>query len=296
MTDAPNSPHVLCDLQAAPNVAKITLNRPEMRNAQGFQMLHELNEAFTRASLDDNVHVIILAGAGEHFSSGHDLSFADGAARKQYPPVGTWGQFDAPGQEGPYGREKEFYLEMTERWRNLPKPTIAQVQGKVIAAGNMLVWACDLVVASDDAQFLDNTPDMGIPGVEFFNHAYELGVRKAKEWLFTVDWLSAAEGHRLGMINHVVPRAELQTFTLSLAKRIAERPVFALKLVKEALNNAEDLQGRRQNHQFAFALHHMAHSHYQQLFDFPIAVDRLAPKMRDNLLSIIEKRRQAAGK
>jgi len=281
-SDAAETPHVLYD-EPRPHVARITLNRPEVRNAQGIQMTYELDAAFKRAAHDSKIHVVILAAAGKDFSSGHDLSFARTRALETYPLVSNWGEFEAPGQEGSYGREKEIYLEMTERWRNVSKPTIAQVQGRCIAGGLMLAWACDLLVATEDAQFLDTTPTMGIPCAEFFNHPYELGVRKAKEWLFTAEWLSAAEGHRLGMINHVVPRVELEDFTLKLAERIAMQPLFALKLIKEAVNNAQDLMGRRQNNMFTFALHHMAHSHYQQLHNFPIAVDRLPPKLQEQI-------------
>jgi enoyl-CoA hydratase len=269
----------------APRVARISLDRPDTRNAQSFQMLHELNAAFTRASLDDEISVIILAGRGKDFSSGHDLSFAE-SNQKTFPPTSPWGQFGAEGAEGPYGKEKEFYFELTERWRNLPKPTIAQVQGRCIAGGNMLAWACDLIVASDDAQFLDNTPSMGIPGAEFFNHPYEMPIRKAKEWLFTSGWMTAAEAHRLGMVNQLAPREHLEGATLDLALKIAEQPLFTLKLLKELLNQAQDAAGRRQIHHMAFGMHHLAHSHFERLHGFPIAIDKLAPKIRDHLATL----------
>src|SRR2546428_1279972 len=111
-----------------------------------------------------------------------------------------------------YGREKEIKIENTERWRNAPKPVIAEVQGSVIAGGLMLMWMCDIIVASQDARFRDNTgSQMGVPGVEFFNHPFELGIRKAKEFLFTGGWLSAADAHACGMVNYVVPRSELSS-------------------------------------------------------------------------------------
>ncbi len=163
--------------------------------------------------------------------------------------------------EAQMAREKEIYIGFSERWRNLPKPTIAEVQGKAIAGGLMLIWPCDIVVAADDAAFLDNTVAMGVGGVEYFAHPWEIGPRKAKEMLFTSDWLSAEDALRLGMLNHVVPRAELQAFTLRLAERIAQKPAFALKLAKEAVNAAEDAQGRVSAMQTAFALHQVAHSH-----------------------------------
>ena len=102
---------------------------------------------------------------------------------------------------------------------------------------------------------------MGVGGVEYFAHPWELGPRKAKELLFTADWLSAAEAKALGMVNHVVPAGDLAEFTLALANRIAAKPMFALKLAKEAVNAAEDAQGRVAAMNTAFALHQLAHSH-----------------------------------
>jgi enoyl-CoA hydratase len=248
-------------------IARIVLARPETRNAQDTTMLYELNDAFDRAAQDDGISVVILAAEGPHFSSGHDLREPEKyEVMADHRTVGTWCGFTCGGAEAQMAREKEIYLGFSERWRNMPKPTIAEVQGKVVAGGLMLVWPCDLVVAADDAVFADNTVAMGISGAEFFNHPYELGVRKAKEMLFTSDSVSAADAHRLGMVNHVVPRAELAGFTLDLARRIAEQPLFALKLVKEAVNTAQDNQGRRNAMQTSFALHQLCHSHNQQLY------------------------------
>ncbi|MEO3827681.1 enoyl-CoA hydratase [Actinomadura sp. B10D3] len=252
-------------------VARITLNRPDSRNAQNFRMLYELNEAFDRAAQDDGVHVIVLAANGPHFSSGHDLR--DGEADDvlaERRPVGTWCGFGCAGAEGTMAKEKELYLGLCERWRNVPKPTIAEVHGKVIAGGLMLVWPCDLIVASEDASFIDNTVAMGVAGAEFFQHPWELGVRKAKELLFTSRPVSAADAHRLGMVNHVVPRDRLTAFTMELAAGIAEQPLFALKLAKEAVNTAQDCQGRANAMQTSFALHQLCHSHNQGLYDLPI--------------------------
>jgi enoyl-CoA hydratase len=260
------------------HVARITMNRPDARNAQGLKMTYELNAAFDRAAHDDEVKVIVLAGAGPHFSAGHDLN--DRARLGEFEPIGTWGQFGAPGHEGFYGREMEIYLEITERWRNLPKPTIAEVQGKCMAGGNMLAWACDLIIASDDAEFIDHTLELGVCGAEYFAHPFELGVRKAKEWLFTADWLSASEAHRLGMVNHVVPRASLTEFTMALAQRIAKKPMFALKMAKEAVNSAEDVMGRRQAMKTSFGLHQLCHSHNLRVHGMPVDPAGLPEKIR----------------
>lgn len=134
----------------------------------------------------------------------------------------------------------------------------------------MLVWPCDIIVAAEGALFQDNTVSMGINGVEFFNHPFEVGARKAKEMLFTSDFLTAEDAHRLGMVNHVVPEDRLESFTLELASRIAQKPLFALKLAKESVNVAQDNQGRANAMQTAFAYHQLAHSHNQQLFDMAI--------------------------
>jgi enoyl-CoA hydratase len=248
------------------NIVRITLARAATRNAQGMQMTYELNDAFNRAAHDDSIKVIILAADGPHFSAGHDLSGDQGKTWVDFPTIGTWADFDAGGAEGRYGREKEIYLELAERWRNLPKPTIAAVQGKCISGGLILAWICDLIVATEDAQFCDTTVDLGLPGAEFFMHPYELGTRKAKEWLFTAGWISAREAENRGMVNRVVGAEVLETEVLALARRITAKPGFALKLIKEACNQAQDLSGRRQAGQHAFALHHLAHAHNQVKF------------------------------
>src|SRR6185312_1617508 len=181
--------------------------------------------------------VIILAADGRNFSSGHDLSGDGTKTWRDFPTIGTWTDFDAKGAEGRYGREMEIYLEMCERWRNLSKPTIAQVQGKVIAGGLMLAWVCDLIIASDDATFKDPVIDFGICGVEFFNHPWELGIRKAKEFLFTADEITAQEAAARGTTRFTMPcaAASWAVTTLALAEKIAAKPAFALKATKQAL-------------------------------------------------------------
>ena len=268
----------------APKVARIVMNRPDKLNAQGVAMTYELDDAFKRASHDDGINVVILAGAGKHFNAGHDLSGEGPTMPAPGQSRGLWGGYGNPGWEGFYSREKEVYLEITERWRNAPKPTIAEVQGAVVAGGIMLAWACDLIMCADDARFRDNTAaEMGVPGVEFFQHPHELGVRRAKEWLFTGDWISAAEAERLGMVNHVVPRAELSQRTLELAVKIAGNNRFAMKLVKEAVNKSQDLMGRKDAMDAAFSLHQVAHMQHMLVHGFPIDTDRLHPSIKAQL-------------
>ena len=239
-------------------VARVTLARPEARNAQDKRMLYEIDSALRQAALDDGVKVIVVAAQGPHFSSGHDLR--DDGKVADFEAVSLWGGSDLGAAEGHMAAEQEVYLGLCWRWRNLPKPTIVQVQGKVIAGGLMLVWPFDLVVASDDAEFSDPVVAFGVNGHEFFTHVWELGARKAKELLFTGAAFSARECHRLGMVNHVVPRDELETFTLALAERIASRPSMGLKLAKQSVNQSLDAQGQWTAINAAFALHHLGHS------------------------------------
>jgi enoyl-CoA hydratase len=253
----------------AEGIVRITQNRPEARNAQNVQMTYELTAAFDAANADNSVKVIILAGAGPHFSAGHDLR-GSGPGISEFTRVGCWAGYDLPGAEGAMALEEEIYIGMVRRWRNIAKPTIAQVQGKTITGGLMLAWACDLIVASEDATFADTATSLGTNGVEYFAHPWELGARKAKEMLFTSDPISAAEAERLGMVNHVVPRAQLEEFTLELARKIASKPSFALKMAKEAVNQSLDAAGQWTAIQAAFALHTLAHSHNRELFGIPV--------------------------
>jgi enoyl-CoA hydratase len=246
----------------APHVAKIMQNRPAARNAQNNRMTYDLNACFDLAGRDEDIKVVLLGGEGPHFSSGHDLkSFG----KLVDPPVTVWAPSTEGGVHGRYSHEQEVFLGMCRRWRDFPKPTIAMVQGKCIAGGLMLAWVCDLIIASDDATFVDPVVAMGVCGVEYFNHPYELGIRKAKELLFTADVWDAAEAHRLGMVNHVVPRAELERFTLDLAARITNKPAFALKMTKQAVNTALNHMGQQATMDTTLALHHMCHAHNMEM-------------------------------
>jgi enoyl-CoA hydratase len=246
---------------AAPGVARIMLDRPEVANAQDKRLLYELNDAFDVAVADDDVKVIILGANGKHFSSGHDLR--DGSGFDEFETVGPVGGFAQAGAHGMMAREEEIYLGFCNRWRALPKPTIAQVHGKVIAGGLMLVWPCDLVVASEDATFSDPVVAFGVNGVEYFAHAFEMGPRRAKELLFTGEAMGAEEAKAVGMVNRVVPRDRLEAETLALAERIASRPAMGLKLAKMSVNQSVDAMGFPVALQSAFGLQHVGHAHNQ---------------------------------
>ena len=254
-----------------PHIARIRLNRAERANAQDTKLLYELNAAFDKAAHDDDVRVIILAAEGKHFSAGHDLAEADkDGAMRQHQTVGTMCGFGCAGAEAQMAREEEIYTGFCERWRNIPKPTIAAVQGKCIAGGLMLAWPCDLIIASDDAAFADPTVSLGVCGAEYFTHVWEVGIRKAKEMLFTSDEIKAADALALGMVNKVVPRAELQEAALAMARKIAMKTRFALKLTKLAVNGVQDAQGRAVAMSNAFHLHQLAHTHNLKVHDMPI--------------------------
>lgn len=280
-----NFEHIIYEEPAA-HVARIVLNRPETRNAQDTQLLYELNAAFDRAAQDDAIKVIILAANGPHFSSGHDLRETDTAERMaDFDTVGTWCGFGCAGAEKRMAREKEIYIGFSERWRNIPKPTIAAVQGKCISGGLMLAWPCDIIVASEDAAFADNTVAMGVAGAEYFAHPWEVGPRKAKEWLFTSDFLDARQALALGMVNQVVPKDELPSYVLALAERIACKPMFALKTVKEAVNAAQDAQGRASAMNTAFIYHQLTHSHNMQVYGYPVDPGGIDPAVREAVLA-----------
>jgi enoyl-CoA hydratase len=243
--------------------ALVTMNRPRYRNAQNARMTFALDEAFGRAIADDDVKVIVLAGAGTHFSAGHDIGTPGRDIHLPFPRVATnwWPHEGRPGVEGTFVREQELYLGMCRRWREIPKPTIAMVQGACIAGGLMLAWCCDLIIAGDDAFFADPVVKMGIPGVEYFAHPFMLGSRLAREMLFLGEKIDAQRAYGAGMVNRVVPRERLEEETLAVGERIAAMPRFGLALAKKAINQAEDRMGMRDVMDATYGLHHLAHAH-----------------------------------
>ncbi|MEV0783885.1 enoyl-CoA hydratase [Streptomyces sp. NPDC050423] len=244
-------------------VATVTMNRPDYRNAQNSAMTYALDRAFYRAADDSEVKTVVLAGAGRHFSAGHDIGTPERDAHLPFERRAGlwWDHSDKEGAESRFARESEVYLGMCRRWRELPKPVIASVQGACVAGGLMLAWVCDLIVASDDAFFADPVVRMGIPGVEYFAHPWVMPPRIAKEFLYTGDRMSARRAYEVGMVNRVVPGEELAERTRELALRISEMPRLGLALTKRAVNQAEDLQGMHTGMDSVFGLHHLAHAH-----------------------------------
>jgi enoyl-CoA hydratase len=262
--------------------AVVTMDRPKYRNAQNSAMTYALDAAFGRAVNDAEVKVIVLAGAGDHFSAGHDIGSPerDIDASFDRKAVLWWDHVDRAGADNRFARESEVYLGMCRRWREIPKPMVAMVQGACIAGGLMLAWCADLVVAADDAFFADPVVRMGIPGVEYFAHPWVMGPRFAKEFLFTGERVPAARALQWGMVNRVVPRAELEAETFALAERIATMPQFGLALTKKAVNQAEDLMGLRSGMDAVFGLHHLAHAHNAEVSSDSLA-GQDARSMRD---------------
>jgi enoyl-CoA hydratase len=223
-------------------VAVITLNRPKQRNAQNKQLLMELDRAWDMAAEDKQVRVIVLKANGPHFSAGHDIAQDDTYAEKVAEVLGY------VHETGLYGLntwEGKYYLGYCRKWRDVPKPSIAAVQGACIAAGLMLAWPCDLIVAAENAKFSDPVVRMGIAGVEYHGHTWEFGARKAKELLFTAKSITAEEARQLGMVNRVVPLEQLEEAAMALAKR--------------AVNQTLDIQGQYAAQQAVFDIHEMGH-------------------------------------
>jgi enoyl-CoA hydratase len=243
-------------------VAWITMNRPSFNNAQNGQMTYALDDAFIRATNDDAVKCIVLAGNGKHFSAGHDIGTPGRDLHYEFDKrLMLAPHTNKPAAELLYTREQEQYLGMCRRWRDIPKPTIAMVQGACIAGGLMLAWICDLIVASEDAFFQDPVvPLMGIPGVEYFAHAYELPPRVAKEFLLLGERMPAARAEQFGMVNKVVPREQLRDATKAWAVKLASNSRLGNWLTKQAVNHVEELRGKRSAMDAVFHMHHFAHA------------------------------------
>jgi len=263
----PDYKYVLYETVDDGTIARIMLNRPDARNAQNRGLLVELNDAFLQAEADDTVRVVILGGTGPMFSSGHDLGSK--ASREEYTPgpnqhpTHTINGATRKGSESLMLQEWHYYFENTRRWRNLRKITIGQAHGDVYAAGLMLLWACDLIVAAEGTRFADVVgARLGMCGVEYFAHPWEFGPRKAKELLLTGDSIDAEEAHGLGMVSKIFPQEHLEERTIEFARRIARLPTMTSLLIKEAVNQSVDNMGFYNALNACFTLHELNHSHW----------------------------------
>jgi enoyl-CoA hydratase len=281
--------HVVYSTLHEGTLARIELNRPAVRNAQHRPLLVELDDAFHRAESDDAVCVVILSGVGTMFSSGHDMGSKEHLEeRDPGPNQHVTRRTNGGSREGVEARmlqEWHYFFENTRRWRSLRKITIAQVHGPVFAAGLMLMWACDLIVAAEGTTFADVVGTrLGMCGVEYFGHPWEFGPRKAKELLLTGDSMSAEEAHQLGMVSKVFPADRLAELTERWALRIARVPTMTALLVKEAVNQAVDIMGFTNALNAAFTLHQVNHAHWMFLNEdgTPVGTPALGvPSWRD---------------
>ena len=236
------------------HVCTLTMDRPEVANAQDTQLIDDLDAAFDAAGADDEVRVVVLTGAGRHFSSGHDLKALVGDVEPD-----EWRRMrDTP--EGRFQHEKVMYFDRCLRIRDFPKPTIAAVNGSCVAAGLMLACMCDLIVAADDAVFSNPVLRMTGAAVEILVEPWEMPPRKAKEFLLAAEKFTADEAERLGMVNRVVPADRLLAEAHELAERIAKVPPATAQVVKRSINKTLDLMGQRDAWDYHFMAHHWMHN------------------------------------
>ncbi|MBI2979883.1 MAG: enoyl-CoA hydratase [Chloroflexi bacterium] len=247
-----------------PGIVKITLNRPEKRNAEDPLMLEEMQDAFIEADIDDDVRVIIFAGAGKDFSAGHDMSYGQSGSDRSPAPEGTimrrYMDTKMTGVERTLRSEDHHFRYQAYAMRNVSKPTIAMVQGNCLAGGWMNASMCDLIVASEDAKFGDPVVRMGPAGLELLFHPYDVGFRKAKEMLWTGDPLNAQDALRVGLVCKVVPREKLEEETMNLARRIAMNMPVAVSLTKRAINFAWEASGQKLAMEYHFLIHQLSHA------------------------------------
>ena len=226
------------------HVARITTNRPRYRNAQSRELLEALDAAFAAATADRDVHVIALFGAGEHFSGGHDLGTPAELADRERRPL-------QDGLRGRFDHSREQFVDKCLRWRNVPKPTIAGVQGYCIYGGWMLASAMDIIYAAESAMFLAGN-------FQFFTLPWDIHPRLAKELLFESRFVDAEEAKSLGLVNRVVPADRLEAAVLEYAERIAKNDPFQLRMAKLAVNQMQDGQGFHAHITSAHLMHLMS--------------------------------------
>jgi enoyl-CoA hydratase len=214
-----------------PHERRLTLDRPEKRNALDNALRGAVFEALRAADADDTVRVTILRGAGPCFSAGYDLA-ADLTADRPYPTAGGDGHWPRHVVEGWFAI-----------W-DLAKPVIAQVHGWCLAGGTELAAACDLVYAAEDAQIgYPPVRLMSPPDMQF--HPWLAGMRQAMELMLTGDAISGAEAARIGLVNRAFPLAELEARVLATAERVAKIPTELQQINKRSVHRAMEIMGVR---------------------------------------------------
>lgn len=210
-------------------VARVILNRPRYHNSQPLRMVEEMDDAFACALDSPATRVIVLSGAGESFSAGHDIGTPDSIADREERGLGR-------DPESMYRSTRSYWYEASMRWRNLPIPTIAMVHGYCIYGGWIFASAMDFVFASDDALFLPSH-------TQYFTAPWDLGTRRAKEILFEGRFITAQEAFDYGFVNQIFSKDSLELEILAYAKRVAENDRFQVRQVKFSINNCQDTQG-----------------------------------------------------
>jgi enoyl-CoA hydratase len=213
----------------APQVRRITLNRPEKRNALNNALRGAIIRALQDADQDRDVRVMVVRGAGSCFSSGYDLG--GGNEGQEYP-------WYTAGGDGHWPRH------VTQGWMSiweLAKPVIAQVHGYCLAGGSELATCCDLVYMADDAQMGYPAVRFGVPDNHF--HPWFLGMRKAMEMMLTGDSISGVEAVQRGWANASVPADQLEAKVLDVAQRIAGVPADLVQLNKRVVHRQMEIMG-----------------------------------------------------
>jgi naphthoate synthase len=212
--------------ETAEGIAKITINRPEVRNAFRPTTLFELADAFAAARDDSTIGVIVLTGAGtEAFCSGGDQRIRGD-----------------DGYQDPAGVGRLNVLDLQIQMRRTPKPIVAMVAGYAIGGGHVLHVVCDLTIAADNARFGQTGPKVGSfdGGYGSGLLARSVGQKKAREIWFLCDQYSAEQAEAMGLANTVVPLDELEETTVAWARKMLARSPMALRMLKASLNAADD--------------------------------------------------------
>ena len=220
----PTYEHLLLERQG--RVLIVTLNRPDRLNAITHAMHEEIIDALRTLDRDDESSVIVITGAGRGFCAGGDMSGMPGAGA----PDEYWTRENA--------RIFQHERRLIEAFLWTEKPVIAMVNGPASGLGATLALFCDTVIASEAAFFNDSHVQVGLVAGDGSSVIWPLliGLSRAKEYVFTSDRLPALEAHRLGLVSHVVPAAQLRDFTLALGEKIAAQPQFAVRATKAAVN------------------------------------------------------------
>ncbi len=257
------------EVETSSRIGIVRANRPEFRNAQSFKMIEEMDDAFSQLEKDPGIRVVILQGAGEHFSAGHDLGTPQQKEDYKSRPH-DYGS----GNMAHLQYTWDYYVDASLRWRDLKKPTIAQVQGNCIFGGYLIASCMDLIVASDDAMFLPSH-------LQLFTAPWDMAIRRAKGILFENRFVPAQEAYELGLVHRVVQREQLEQETWAQAERIAKNDLITLRMLKQSINGAQDAMGYRTAVQ-------AAHANYMVLHDHMIMANDKDPREKPTILSPVE--------